>query len=86
MGQENENNKPQIIMGGVSGNKELRVRRVHKKNADTGDAAAKAEPKTAAPKTAAPAEEKPKAAPAAEAKPKATKTAAAENQRLQLFQ
>ncbi len=78
MGQENENNKPQIIMGGVSGNKELRVRRVHKKNADTGDAAAKAEPKTAAPKTAAPAEEKPKAAPAAEAKPKATKTAAAE--------
>ena len=31
MSQENENNKPQIKMTGVSGNKELRVRRVHKR-------------------------------------------------------
>ena len=31
---EEENKQPQIIMGGVSGNKELRVRRVHKKKAD----------------------------------------------------
>ena len=57
MSQDNENNKPQIIMGGVSGNKELRVRRVHKKK-DTGEA--EAAPKPAEKPAAA---EAPKAAP-----------------------
>ena len=78
MSQDNENNKP-IIMGGVSGNKELRVRRVHKKNADTAEKEApKAEaPKTAAPKTAAPKAAAPVAEAAAPAKkPAAVKPAA----------
>ncbi|MCQ2504104.1 MAG: translation initiation factor IF-2 [Saccharofermentans sp.] len=34
MSEDNEKNKPQIILGGVSGNKELKVRRVHKKKTE----------------------------------------------------
>ena len=34
MSDNQEKNKPQIILGGVSGNKELKVRRVHKKKAE----------------------------------------------------
>ena len=70
MSQENENNKPQIIMGGVSGNKELRVRRVHKKK-DTGEVES---PKAQAPTQAAeskPAAKTAQAPAAASAKPAA---------------
>ncbi len=88
-----ESNENKLIVGGVSGNKELRVRRVHKKKAE--DTPAKVEetkvaeaPKAEAPAAPAPkAEAKPKAekkaeapaapAPKAEAKPKAEKKAEA---------
>ena len=73
MSEENEKNKPQIILGGVSGNKELKVRRVHKKKTEQPSepaAPVKEEVKEAAPKKEAPAkaapaakEEAPKAAP-----------------------
>ena len=91
MSEENEKNKPQIILGGVSGNKELKVRRVHKKKTEQPSepaAPVKEEVKEAAPKKEAPAkaapaakEEAPKAAPKKEAeapaKPAAEKKPAA---------
>ncbi len=40
MSDNQEKNKPQIILGGVSGNKELKVRRVHKKKAEPASEAA----------------------------------------------
>ena len=88
MSEENEKNKPQIILGGVSGNKELKVRRVHKKKTEQPSepaAPVKEEVKEAAPKKEAPAkaapaakEEAPKAAPAAEKKAEAPAKPAAE--------
>ena len=91
MSEDNEKNKPQIILGGVSGNKELKVRRVHKKKTEQPSEAAapvKEEVKETAPKKEAPAkaapapkEEAPKAAPEkkaeAPAKPAAEKKPAA---------
>ena len=86
MSEENEKNKPQIILGGVSGNKELKVRRVHKKKTEQPSepaAPVKEEVKEAAPKKEAPAkaapaaqEEAPKAAPKKEAEAPAAKPAA----------
>jgi len=78
---EKENNKPQISMTGVSGNKSLRVRRVHKK-ADNPDAAKPAKEEEVAVKAAeaAPAPEvkaEPAPAPAAEEKPAAARKAKA---------
>ncbi len=81
---DNENKKPQLSMSGVSGNKELKVRRVRKKKVDSeGEAPAVAEavaPKNVeeAPK-AEPVKakvEKPAAAPKKEEAPKAEKPAA----------
>ena len=71
MSEDNEKNKPQITLGGVSGNKELKVRRVHKKKTEQPSEAAapvKEEAAVAAPKKEAPVKEAP--APKAEA-PKA---------------
>ncbi|MCQ2482313.1 MAG: translation initiation factor IF-2 [Clostridia bacterium] len=51
---EDANKKPQIIMGGVSGNKEFVVRRVHKKSADASqakDTAANAAPVAKSPES-----------------------------------
>ena len=88
MSQDNENNKPQIIMGGVSGNKVLKVRRVHKKAEQTETAEPKAEaavkktaaaktPAADASKTAEPQAEKKTAATAATKPKAAAKTTAA---------
>ena len=76
MSDNTDNNKqPQIIMGGVSGNKELKIRRVHKKKTDSSADAAVAEKKTTAEKAAAPAT---KPAPAEKAPAKTVKKAETE--------
>ena len=69
MSESTDNNKqPQIIMGGVSGNKELKIRRVHKKKAETPAEAPEQKEAEKAVKPAAPA---PAAAPAKPVKVKA---------------
>ena len=84
MSEKNDNKQPQLIVGGVSGKKEMRVRRVHKKKeaapeaASDASVAASASAAAAEAKAPAPAEEKAVKTPAKEPSSKPAKAAAKE--------